>query len=307
MKRREIIKSAFSSAVTVLAGVCDGRPAGAGPSPAQAFTPCINQASTRKADFKTAMDAYGKAGFRQVELWLDSVNPFLEKNSIAAAKRVMADHGLDPRSACCECENLFFRGVTDREKKWESFKRKLDVSAQLGAHRFVMCSGIFKDVQPADYAAAVPMLREIGELGRQFGIVVGIEFIRGAKFLGCIETTANLLRDAGHPNLGVLVDTFHFHAGISKLEDIERLNPGEISWVHIDDVPAKPRELLEDTDRVYVGDGIIPLEKILRALAGVYQGPVSFEVFQYADQDPYAVARKGFDGLKQLLARLEET
>ncbi|HLY60961.1 MAG TPA: sugar phosphate isomerase/epimerase family protein [Terriglobia bacterium] len=304
MKRRDLIKSAVAGGGALLAGLQLEKSAGAGPSSGQLFTPCINQATTMKADFKTAMDAYSKAGFRQVELWLDSVNPFLEKHSVAVARRAMADLGLSPRSACCECENLFFRGVPDRDKKWEAFKRKLDVSAQLGANHFVMCSGISEKVHPDDYTAAVPMLHEVGELGKHFGIIIGIEFIRGARFLGCVETTANLLRQVGHPNLGVLVDTFHFYAGISKLGDIERLKPGEISWVHIDDVPPKPRELLEDTDRVYVGDGILPLEKILPVLARVYQGPVSFEVFQYTDQDPYTVARKAYQGLTQLLAKL---
>jgi 2-keto-myo-inositol isomerase len=305
MKRRDLIKSAALGTGSILAGFQPQAFSAITTSAPRAFTPCINQATTRKADFKTAMDAYSKAGFRQVELWLDSVNPFLEKNSVAVAKRVLADHGIDARSSCCECENLIFRTVPDRENKWDAFKRKLDVSAQLGANRFVMCSGVSTDVLFSDYTAAIPMLHEVGELGRQFGIVIGIEFIRGARFLGCVETTSNLLRQVGHPNFGVLIDTFHFYAGISKLEDIERLKPGEVSWVHIDDVPAKPRELLEDTDRLYVGDGVLPLEKILRTLAKVYQGPVSFEVFQYADDDPYIVAKKGYDGLARLLARLE--
>ncbi len=257
-----------------------------------------------KADFQTSMDAYAKAGFRAVELWLDSVEPFLAAESTASARRAMADHGLQPLSSCCE-EDLFFPRRKEREKKLDRFKRKLELSAELGARRFVMYSAIFEEVKPEDYAASLPRLREMGELGRQSGIVVGIEFIAGAKFLGCLETTAHLLRQAAHPNLGVLLDTFHFYAGTSKLEDIEALHPGEISWVHIDDVPALPRELLEDRDRVYVGEGVMPHEKILRALARVYQGPVSFEVFRYADEDPYFVARKSFQGLTRLLKRLE--
>jgi len=297
MKRREFLKSAAAGAA--LSGVPGGAQSASGQAP---FVPCINQATTMKADFKTAMDAYSKAGFRVVELWLDSVQPFLAKESAGAARRVMADGGITPRSACCDCEDLFFRGLPDREKKMEVFRRKLDLSAQLGANRFVLCSGISRDVTLADYEAAVPMLHEIGELGRQFAIVIGVEFIRGARFLGCVETTANLLRRVGHPNLGVLVDTFHFYAGVSKLADIANLQMGEISWVHINDVPAKPRETLDDKDRVYVGDGVMPLEEILRTLAKVYRGPVSFEVFQYVDRDPYRVARKGFEGLSRMLA-----
>ncbi len=268
------------------------------------FTPCINQATTMRAEFRTAIEAYRKAGFRQVELWLESVRPFVEKESVAAARRVMAEAGIESVSSCCEGD-LFFPRVKDRAKRLESFKRKLQLSSELDARRFVMYSAIFEDVSAADYAAALPGLREIGDMGKQFGIVVGIEFIRGAKFLGCLPTAAELVRKAAHPNLGVLLDTFHFYAGTSKLEDIEKLRKGEISFVHVNDVPGIPRELLQDRDRVYLGEGVMPLERIFRALSTVYQGPVSFEVFQYADQDPYEVARKSMDGLARLLGRVE--
>ena len=115
---------------------------------------------------------------------------------------------------------------------------------------------------------------------------------------------SKLLRKVNHPNLGIQFDTFHFYAGVSKLEDLENLRRGEISFVHINDVPAIPRERLQDKDRVYVGQGVIPHKILLRSLARVYSGPVSFEVFQYAGLDPYEVARKGFDGLSRLLSEL---
>ncbi len=266
------------------------------------FTPCINQATTAEAAFPTALDAYAKAGFRAIELWLASLEGFLAKESPAVAKRAMADHGIVPVSSCCQGD-LFFPRVRDREKKLDEFKRKLETSAALGAPRFVMYSAVFEPVTRADYDAALPHLHELGELARQFGIRLGIEFIRGAKFLGCLETTSNLLRKIAHPSLGVLVDTFHFYAGTSKFEDFENLERGEISFVHIDDVPPLPRELLEDKHRVFLGEGVMPLGKILRAVARIYQGPISFEVFQYAKGDPYQVAKKSFEGLSRLLGQ----
>ena len=302
MKRRSFLKSAGGASAAIALLQARGATEAAALE-SSGFTPCVNQATTEQADFRNALDAYSKAGFRAVELWLDSVNRFLQKESVAVARRLMADHGIVPVSSCCEGD-LFFPRVPEREKRLDAFKRKLDLSAQLGAPRFVMYSAVFENVTQADYDAAIPGLHHVGEFGREFQITVGIEFIRGAKFLGCLETTSRLLRKVRHPNLGVLLDTFHFYAGTSKLEDIENLNPGEISFVHIDDVPAIPRELLEDGHRVFVGEGVIPLEKILGALARVYRGPVSFEVFQYAAQDPYPVAAKGFEGLSRLLAKL---
>lgn len=271
---------------------------------ARPFSPCINQATTMRADFRTALDAYSKAGFRAVELWLESVEPFLKKESVAVVRRVMSDHGTKPVSSCCEGD-LFFPHVVEREKKLEGLKRKLDLSAQLGAPRFVMYSAISERVTPSDYDAALAGLREVGELARRSSSVVGVEFIKEARFLGCLRTAAELLRRAAHPNLRVLFDTFHFYAGTSKLEDLDDVKPGEISFVHINDVPDIPRELLEDEHRVYIGEGVMPLGKILRALAKVYSGPLSFEVFQYASEDPYLVARESYAGLSRLLSSLE--
>jgi 2-keto-myo-inositol isomerase len=303
VKRRTFLKSA-SGGLAVIATSAPGRAAHAAAHDRPRLIPCINQATTRKADFKTSMEAYRKAGFSLVELWLDSVQPFLKSENVSVARRLMSDQGLEPRSACCECEPLFFRGLQNPDEKWADFKRKLDLASSLGANRFVLCSGVSEEVKPSDYDAAVPNLHEIGELGKQFDIVIGVEFIRGAKFVGCVETAANLVRKTGHPNLRVLVDTFHFYAGISKLTDIEKLNTGDISWIHVNDVPAMPRELLQDTDRVYVGQGVMPLEAIMRTLAKVYEGPVSFEAFRYADDDPFTVAKESFDGLSRLLARV---
>ncbi len=258
-----------------------------------------------QAEFRAAIEAYHRAGFRAAELWLGSVEPFLKKESPAAARRLMIDQEIEPAGACCEGD-VFFPRLADRDKRLDSLKRKLDLSRELGAHRFVLYSAIFEEVKPSDYEASLPGLAAVGDLGRERDIVVGIEFIKGSKFLGSLLTAVELLRKAGHPNLGVQFDTFHFYSGVSKLEDLEKVRPGEISFVHINDVPAKPREILEDTDRIYVGEGVMPLERILRALAPVYRGYVSFEVFQYGSQDPVEVARKSFNGLAALLKRVGE-
>jgi 2-keto-myo-inositol isomerase len=309
MKRRDFLKAAGAAGAAALPGASGGaartRPQSI-PTTKPHFMPCINQATTMQADFRAAIEAYHRAGFRAVELWLESVEPFLKKESVAAARRLMADQGIEPVSACCEGD-VFFPGLPDREKRLDSLKRKLDSSRELGARRFVLYSAIFEDVKPSDYDAALPGLAAVGDLGRERDIVVGIEFIKGAKFLGSLLTTIELLRRAAHSHLRVQFDTFHFYAGVSKLEDLENVRPGEISFVHINDVPAKPRELLEDTDRVYVGEGVLPLERILRALAPVYGGYLSFEVFQYAGQDPDAVARRGYEGLRGLITRVEKS
>jgi two-component system phosphate regulon sensor histidine kinase PhoR len=88
-----------------------------------------------------------------------------------------------------------------------------------------------------------------------------------------------------------------------KVEVFSQAQSGKVTIGMSDNGPGIPPE---DRDRVFVGEGVLPHDKIISALARVYQGPLSFEVFQYAGQNPYQVAKRGFEGLNRLLQRLEQ-
>ena len=56
-----------------------------------------------------------------------------------------------------------------------------------------------------------------------------------------------------------------------------------------------PRELLDNTTRFIPGDGVAPLNKILRKLADKgYAGPLSVELFlpKFQQGDPFEIARE---------------
>ena len=104
-----------------------------------------------------------------------------------------------------------------------------------------------------------------------------------------------MTRAAAHPNLEPMFDCYHFYSGLSKLEDMDSLKPGEIGHVHFQDVPDMPREMLDLTTRVIPGDGVSPLIRILHNLADKgYAGPLSVELFlpKFQQGDPYEVARE---------------
>src|SRR2546425_9428234 len=130
MKRRSFLKSAGGASAAIALLQARGATEAAALE-SSGFTPCINQATTEQADFGTALDAYSKAGFRAVELWLDSINRFLQKESAAVARRLMADHGIVPVSSCCEGD-LFFPRVPEREKRLDAFKRKRSEERRVG-------------------------------------------------------------------------------------------------------------------------------------------------------------------------------
>ena len=144
-----------------------------------------------------------------------------------------------------------------------------------------------------DYKRAQDNLREAGEIVKPHKVTVMLEFMRGSTFVGTLPTSLNLTRDTAHPNVRSMFDCYHFWAGLSKLEDLDMIRPGEIHHVHFQDVPKLPRELLDASTRDIPGDGVSPLKHILQTLKKKgYSGPISVELFypHLQKADPYEVA-----------------
>ena len=80
-----------------------------------------------------------------------------------------------------------------------------------------------------------------------------------------------------------------------------------IQIFHMNDYPRDlPRASIKDADRVYPGDGIAPLDEILRTLFSVgFHGVLSLELFnpEYWKQNPLLVAKTGLEKMKESVAK----
>jgi 2-keto-myo-inositol isomerase len=122
-----------------------------------------------------------------------------------------------------------------------------------------------------------------------------IEFMRPSTFISTLPTLLKMTREAAHPNIAPMIDTYHFWAGFSKFEDLDLIRHGEIAHVHFQDVTDTPREAWDNNSRLIPGDGICPLIRILGKLKEKgYAGPLSVELFapKFQQGDPYEVARE---------------
>ena len=117
-----------------------------------------------------------------------------------------------------------------------------------------------------------------------------------------------VVRRADHPNLRVMIDTFHFWSGMSKFEDLEYLEDGELFHLHFEDtVGDPPLELFGGGQpfRAYPGEGIAPLRRIVEVLKRKgYNGPASLELFDPVVRatDPYEVALKANRTIEPLIS-----
>ena len=260
----------------------------AAPGPMQL---CLHQTTSAAAGYRRSLEGYARAGIRYVEIIPPHFEEFIRAESVAAARRLLSDLGLKAVSSGG------VRGLAEpnpgRAKALEDLKAKAETIAALGVDRMVCPCAATEKYTRDDFNRGADNLREVGEIVKQYGVVAMPEFMRGSTFLGTLPTSLKVTRAAAHPNVKPMLDCYHFWAGLSKFEDLELIQPGEIHHVHFQDVPEMPREMLDSTTREIPGNGVSPLVRILQALKKKgYTGPLSVEVFypKYQQGDPEQVA-----------------
>lgn len=254
----------------------------------------LHQNTSTGAGYRRSLEGWAKAGIKYVELTSNLVDDFLKGESLAVAKRVLTDNGLTPVSAASGAGGIF-EPNPKRAEALDGLKKRCEMFATLGLTRIYQPTATAPNAKftADDYTAASANMREVAEIASQYKLVFMVEALRNSAFISTISSLTKVIRDANHPNIKPLFDCYHFWSGMSKFEDLEAMRPGEIGHVHFQDVPDLPRELLDSTTRAVPGDGIAPVEKILRKLAEKnYTGTLSVELFlpRFQQGDPFETA-----------------
>ena len=268
------------------------------------MTLAIHQNTSARAGYRKSLEGWARAGIKHVELTPGALDEFLKSDTLPAAKRVLADLGLTPVS--CTCGAGVWEPHPERAAALENVKKRCEMLATLGLPRTYATTATTGKFTLDDYKKGVENMREVGEIGQQFGLTVMAEFIRTSTFIFTLTTLLKMTREAAHPNMRPMIDCYHFWSTNNKLEDLDLLRPGEVAHVHFNDVMDLPRELLDNATRAIPGDGVTPLVKILRKLAEKeYAGPLSVELFgpKFQEADPFELAgeikRKGEAVMRQ--------
>jgi sugar phosphate isomerase/epimerase len=99
------------------------------------------------------------------------------------------------------------------------------------------------------------------------------------------------------PNVGLLLDSWHWHHAGATTDDIVAAGRDRIVHVHFNDAPNLPPEQIRDDHRLLPGEGVINLVGFLKALQTIgYTDALSVEVFgRLKDVPPEQAAKMGLD------------
>jgi sugar phosphate isomerase/epimerase len=141
----------------------------------------------------------------------------------------------------------------------------------------------------------------------EHGLAVCIEFMPEGS-LTDLGTALRIVESADAPNVGILLDTWHFFRTGGRPKDVAALPPGMITALQVSDARAELFGVGTDArvrDRVLPGEGAIPLVEILRAVFAAHPvRDVGVEIFDQQRTDKAEMAAATRAALDRVLAGL---
>ncbi len=262
------------------------------------LTPCINGATTMPYLLEDDIRSAASAGFPLIELWAPKLPPYLAAHTLADLRATLRANGLGVAALCPYGLRMF--GAW--REGLAGVERGVAAAAELGAPLLLVCP----DAPPADLdrgeavEIAAERARTYGDVAQAAGVRLAIEPLGGHPFVPGAREAMEVLHRAAHPALGLMMDTFHYYKSRVSEEDIRGVPPGLWTILHVNDVPPGAPEGLSDPDRLYPGEGVLPLADTLRYFAGIgFRGAVSVEVFRraYWEQPAEEIARRAYAGV----------
>lgn len=138
------------------------------------------------------------------------------------------------------------------------------------------------------FAFYVKRLKPAADILLHYGIRLGLEYVAPKTFWSSkrypfIHTMQEMLElcEALGPNVGLLVDSFHWFCAHETADDLKRLSALQIVDAHINNAPKLAPDAQQDLQRTLPDESkTIDLSTYLKALALIgYDGPLMVEPF----------------------------
>lgn len=250
------------------------------------------------------IELVGQSEFSAYEVWVEKLTSWLHGGSRSELAGRVKDAGIRV-PAFCFVGDFPDMGVHTAEP--ETARKIFEVLQAIDCHVAIYvvdpCEGLDRN---AAMAKSCAKLQGVADIAADYGIRLAVEFIYTLGYLKCVNDTLELMERSNRDNVGISLDTFHFHMGGSRLEDIARIPKGRILGIHVNSCPDKPRAEMTDKDRVPPGLGVLPYAPILDACkAHGYDDQLSVEILHddYWKLGPEASLGKILDETRDACAK----
>ncbi|WP_370313786.1 bifunctional sugar phosphate isomerase/epimerase/4-hydroxyphenylpyruvate dioxygenase family protein [Sagittula sp.] len=259
-------------------------------------------------NLREKLAAIAKAGFKGIEIFEQDF--IADEGSPREIGNMIRDHGLEI--------TLFqpfrdFEGLPGglREKAFDRAKHKFDTMLELGTDLVLMCSSCHPQALGGIDRAADDFA-ELGAIAADRGVRVGYEALAWGRHVNDHRDAWEVVRRADHPNIGLILDSFHTLSRKIDPETIRRIPGDKIFFVQLADAPLIDMDLLYWSRhfRNMPGEGDLPVADFMRAVAATgYNDWISLEIFndQFRGGSAEGLSRDGYRSLVALMDRVAKT
>lgn len=265
--------------------------------------PCLHPATLPAGlDVVTAMRAAARAGFRLIEQSARALIAFAsgggDLEALARETNVVPVHC--GWSAGLRSSRADFAAALPRTAEEMGFAARFGCAGGTLVLPFRREPG----VPDPDEADTLDRIGQIADLAAAHGLAIVLEFVglhipdAPAHTYRDLAGTLRVLGQVRRPNVGVLLDSYHWHLSGGTVGEIAAIPAGTPLFVHLNDAPPGEVATLDDAMRVLPGEGVIDLTAFLGAIAARgYDGPVSVELFseRLRAMPPEEAARRAYE------------
>lgn len=267
----------------------------------------LNMSSIRgqHLGFLKELEIASKAGFRHVEIWIDSLREYLDQGgNLKEAKDRLEILGLTVEN-CIAFAEWAVDDDTRRQKGLEQMKKEMDMVAHLGCKRMAATGKGLPQNPSTSLDAIAERYHTVLDLGDKTGLIPILELWGFQKKLDKVSEVTYIAMESGRKKANILLDIFHLYRGQTPLDTLSLLNPTHVDILHMNDYPATlGANVITDADRIYPGDGVAPIKRILKILKR-HDRPLilSAELFNatYYKQDALMVAKTCLEKMKKVV------
>lgn len=267
---------------------------------------CLDTATIRTAgSLDKKVDIAIAAGYDAIEPWDRELKEFEDNGGdLKALGKKIKDNGLFVPSmiglwGCIpENEEAF-------QKSLPETRNRLRMASEVGCEFVQAIPNKVGDNYDVKFAASC--YRRVLEIGlKEYNLNPALVFVEmfPLKTLGQAMAVA---LDANHPKAKIIPDVFHMYISEGGFESLKQLDGDMYAIFQFNDAPKNMKlEDMQDKHRVFPGDGILPLEEILRNLKkSGFKRCVSLELYNpdYHQQDPLKIAREGLEKTLKVIGR----
>jgi sugar phosphate isomerase/epimerase len=258
--------------------------------------------STFGGPLATKLKAISSAGFAATEFWPKDL--FEHPDGPTTAVELLRENGLTV-SIYQALRNYEGAPSADRDQKLGIAEQMMDQMGLIGCDLLSLPSNSGPD-SSGDREKIVADLARLGDLAQTRGMRIAFEPICWGRWIRDYRDGWAVVREVNHPNIGLMLDSFHVFVLGSPMMEIADIPGEKIFLVEVADFAASALEPIEISRhyRLFPGEGNSPMEAFLRQVAKTgYAGCLSVEVFNafYRQNDPFDTARRGAACISRVL------